>query len=148
MKDKEKEFYELAEKYHRFIAENVVTADSVPSLIDLLMKLYMSAMMLPEAEPETIRASSDHSDAVIVRFSEQIPTTYWEVFDPYVNTNPICGDLVDDLSDIAADLRNGMIEYDAGRFGNAVFEWKFGFDNHWGQHIIDALRALNSVRPR
>ena len=147
-KDKVAEFYELAEEYCRFIAENEITADLIPSLIKLLMTLYMSAMVLPEAEPETIESSLDNSEDVSIRFSDQISTTYWEMFDPYVDKEPVCGDLADDLSDIASDLGNGMKEYEAGRFGNAVFEWKIGFNAHWGQHIVDALRALHAVRTR
>ena len=144
-----KEFYEQADEYCRFISENVITADNVPYVMELLMKLYISAMNLPETEPETIAASSsDISECVTIRFTEQILTTYWEIFDPYADEDPVCGDLIDDLSDIAADLRDGMKEYEAGRFGNAIFEWKFGLNNHWGQHIVDALRALHAARSR
>jgi len=143
-----KEFYEQADEYCRFISENVITADTVPYVMELLMQLYISAMNLPETEPETIASLSDISEAVAIRFSDQIPTTYWEIFDPHADKDTVCGDLIDDLSDIAADLKAGMIEYEAGRFGNAVFEWKFGLNNHWGQHIVDALRALHAARPR
>jgi len=146
-KNQAKEFYEQADEYCRFIAENVIAADTVPSLMELLMTLYISAMNLPETEPETIAASSsDISECVTIRFTEQILTTYWEIFDPYTDEDPVCGDLIDDLSDIAADLRDGMKEYEAGRFGNAIFEWKFGLNSHWGQHVVDALRALHAVR--
>jgi hypothetical protein len=147
-KDQIKEFYEQADEYCCFIAENVISADTIPSVMELLMKLYISVMKLPETEPETIASLSEITEAVPIRFAEQIPTTYWEIFDPYADKDPVCGDLTEDLSDIAADLRNGMKEYEAGRFGNAVFEWKFGLNNHWGQHIVDALRALHAARSR
>ena len=146
--DQVKEFYEQADEYCCFISENVITADTVTYVMELLMKLYISAMNLPETEPETTAPISDISEAVAIRFSEQIPTTYWEIFDPHADKDPVCGDLIDDLSDIAADLKAGMKEYEAGRFGNAVLEWKFGLNNHWGQHIVDALRALHVARPR
>ena len=147
-KDKAEEFYEHADEYCHFIAENVVTADKVSSLMKLLMTLYISAMNLPETEPEIMQSSSNIAEDVSVRIGEHISTIYWEVFDPYVDEDPTCGDLIDDLSDIAADLRNGMKEYEAGRFGNAIFEWKFRLSNHWGQHIVDALRALHAIRTR
>ncbi|MCR4723107.1 MAG: DUF5063 domain-containing protein [Eubacteriales bacterium] len=147
-KDKAKEFYMLADEYCCFLEENVITADTVPHLIEMLMRLYISAMDLPETEPETNESSPGISDAVSVRLSEQIPAAYWEVFDPYVDEDPVCGDLIDDLSDIAADLTKGMREYETGRYGNAVFEWKHGFCSHWGQHVVDALRALHAVRAR
>ena len=144
--NKAKVFYEQADEYCRFIAGNVITTDTVPSLVEMLMSLYMSAMNLPKTEPETHDSSSDRSETFSIRFGEQISTTYWEIFDPYVYEDAVCGDLVDDLSDIAADLRDGMKEYEAGRFGNAIFKWKFGLNSHWGQHVVDALRALHAVR--
>ena len=147
-KNQAKAFYEQADGYCRFIAENVISSDEIPSLMELLMTLYISAMNLPETEPETIASSSDISGAVPIRFAEQIPTAYWETFDPYAGKDPVYGDLIDDLSDIAADLKVGMKEYEAGRFGNAIFEWKLGLNTHWGQHTVDALRALHAARFR
>ena len=145
-KNKAKEFYEQADEYCRFITENVITTDKVPNLMKLLMTLYVSAMNLPDTEPETTDSSSDIAEAVSFRIGGQISTTYWEVFDPYVYEDPVCGDLTDDLSDIAEDLKKGMNEYKAGRIGNAIFEWRFGLNNHWGLHIVDALRALHFIR--
>ena len=145
-KDKVKEFYGHADEYCRCISRNVITTDKVPTLMRLLMTLYISAMALPETEQETVKSSSDTVEAIPFRIDEQVPTTYWEVFNPYVYEDPVCGDLADDLSDIAADLKAGMNEYETGRIGSAVFEWRFGLRNHWGQHIVNALRALHSVR--
>jgi len=67
---------------------------------------------------------------------------YSEVFDPCVDESPVCGALSDDVLDIYADLRRGLVTYDEGRLGSAVWEWEFHFDHHWGQHAVDALRAL------
>ena len=143
----EKAFYELAGDYCRFLAEREITKDSVPALMELLMKLYVAALRLPKMQPETNTVPpSEGADKTPVRISGQIPSLYWEVFDPFVPDGPVCGDLSDDLSDIAADLMLGIMEYDAGRIGNAVFAWSFGFDDHWGSHAADALRALHSIR--
>lgn len=139
-------FYDLASEYCRFISESEITIDIVPYLIELLMKLYISATHLPETDPETIDSLSPDSGNLSIKLEKQISSTYWEVYDPYVDEQPICGDLADDLSDIANDLKKGMREYEANRFGNAVFEWKLGLNSHWGQHVVDALRALHAVR--
>ena len=101
------------------------------------------------SDPETIdSATSDKTDKMQVIFKEQIPTFYWEVFDPFTKEEAVCADLVEDLSEIAADLQSGMREFEAGRTGNAVFEWKFGLNSHWGNHVVDALRALHAIRIR
>ena len=68
---------------------------------------------------------------------------YWEVFDPYEDEPRVAGSLSDDLLDIYVDLRRGLGLYDAGHAGAAAWEWRLHFDQHWGHHAVDALRALH-----
>ena len=147
--DKIKEFYTLADKCCRFVSSNELTADLVPVLMELLMELYIAALKLPEAEPETIdNVSLSKTEIPVIRISEQIPAFYWEVFDPFAEETAVGANLADDLYDIAADLKNGMKEFEAGRTGNAAFEWRLGLNSHWGSHAVDALRALHAIRNR
>ena len=141
------EFYDLANAYCCFISENELTVDGIPFLMEQLMKLYISAMSLPEsASEEDPCYITSKKDCSSIRISNQIPQFYWEVFDPFVQEDSVCGDIADDLSDIAADLQSGIREFEAGRIGSAIFEWKFGLNNHWGSHTIDVLRALHAIR--
>ena len=147
--DKIREFYKLADTYCHFIATREITVNDISALMELLMRLYLSALDLPEAEPETVDpAASDRAAVTRITFEERIPAFYWEVFDPFVQEDAVCADLAEDLAQIAADLQNGMREFEAGRTGNAVFEWTFGLNCHWGNHAIDALRALHAIRTR
>ncbi len=109
------------------------------------MKLYIAAQNLPEPEPETERAVRQ-GEAMKVRLGEEISPYYWAVSDPGVLEEPVCGSLVDDLADIASDLQRGIEEYDRGKVGNAAFEWSFGFRHHWGDHAVDAIRYLHSIK--
>ena len=143
--DKLEGFYALAKAYCKYITETGISADSVPSLLELLMKLYVSAQTLPEPEPETDRPSS-RGEKSEVRLGEQISPYYWTVSDPCVLEEPVCGSLTDDLSDIASDLQRGIGEYERGNMGNAAFEWCFGFRHHWGDHAVDAIRYLHSIK--
>lgn len=144
-----KGFYSLANEYCCFISTAEITEDSLSTLMELLMKLYVLAANLPDAEPDTIEClTAGEVDISPIKFSNQILRFYWEVFDPYEKDEPVCGDLLDDLSDIAKDLKKGIAEYEAGRTGNAINEWKFGLYNHYGSHIVDALRALHTARTR
>ena len=140
-------FYKLADTYCRYIFSNVISKDNILALIELLMKLYISAVNLPEPEPETIHSTlSVESNAIQITFNDQIPQLYWEIFDPFVCEDAVCANIADDLSEIAKDLEIGMKEFEAGRTGNAAFEWKLGFESHWGSHLVDALRALHRIR--
>ena len=146
MMDRIRDFYHLADTYCRYVSSREMTYTDIPVLIELLMKLYLSAVSLPEAEPETSDASVP--EKIQVRFDRRIPVFYWEVFDPFIQDEAVCEDLTDALSDIAAELKNGMTEFEAGRTGNAVHEWKLGLNHHWGSHAVSALRALHTLRMR
>lgn len=71
---------------------------------------------------------------------------YWEVFNVYGDGETegiVAGDLSDDLLDIYFDVRRGLRLWasEAPRAA-AIWEWRFGFDAHWGNHAVNALRAL------
>ena len=52
--------------------------------------------------------------------------------------------LSDDLLDVYFDLRRGLELWDQEvPKAAAIWEWRFAFDTHWGDHAIDALRALH-----
>ncbi len=68
---------------------------------------------------------------------------YWEVFDPYVNEPAVAGSLDDDVLDVYRDLHRGLDLWDsAAPRAAAIWEWRFSFDMHWGDHAVDAIRAL------
>ena len=141
------EFYKLAKEYCQFISDTEISIQSAPALMELLMKLYMDAQKLPERDPETEGSSSLMTNTQLnVHISSEISPHYWLVYDPTSKEEPVCGDLTDDLSDIAKDLMDGIIEYDAGNIGNAIFEWKLGLDYHWGIHLLDAVRYLHWIK--
>ena len=73
--------------------------------------------------------------------------SYQEVFDPYAvpPENPVTGSLADDLSDILLDLEDGEQLWLQGEFAAAVWDWRFGFESHWGEHVTGALRAIRTL---
>ena len=142
-----KEFYDLAKAFCCFISENQITIDCIPSLMEQLMKLYISAMNLPNTSPEEdFDDTACCAEYLPIIISDEIPQFYWEVFDPFDQEDALCADIADDLSDIAADLLSGIREFEAGRINDAVFDWKFDLDTHWGNHLVDVLRALHALR--
>jgi hypothetical protein len=69
---------------------------------------------------------------------------YWEVFDPYVDEAPVAGSLSDDLLCVYSDVRRGLDLWKSkAPRAAAIWEWRFHFDTHWGDHAVDALRALH-----
>jgi hypothetical protein len=86
---------------------------------------------------------------------------YWEVFDPtyteqdgkteqgwkITDKEPTQGWLVDDFADIYADLKEELTKIDQvgtdEAIEDALWQLKFGFNHHWGNHCINAMRALH-----
>lgn len=85
---------------------------------------------------------------------------YWEVFDPTYSEEGTPGNswkltekdqslgwLEDDFADIYADLKVDLIKIDQigtdESIENALWQMKFGFNSHWGNHCINAMRALH-----
>lgn len=77
---------------------------------------------------------------------------YWVVFDPAYDKEdePTQGWLVDDFADIYADLKEELTKIDQigtdESIEDALWQLKFGFNHHWGNHCIDAMRALHYLR--
>ena len=74
--------------------------------------------------------------------------TYWVVFDPTNenDTEPVCGDLFDDLIAVYRELKNMLLLYDKGTpaaVEAAIWNVKFNFDIHWSNHCIDCIYALH-----
>ena len=116
-----------------------------------VLRLYGAALELPPPwsegpntdEPERV----DHSEwQAVAAAVSRLPLNYYgELSDPLPVPpgQPGIGSLVDDLADIYRDVVTGLRLYDAGRNGEAVWQWAFNFRVHWGDHATGAIRALH-----
>jgi hypothetical protein len=73
---------------------------------------------------------------------------YWSVFTPtdLRDDEPVCCDLLDDLGDIYQDLKKALVIYDLPIEyckEHAIWQFKFDFETHWGNHCINALRGIH-----
>ena len=71
---------------------------------------------------------------------------YREVFDPVFDTEALTSTLSNDLSEIYCDLKEHLAQFDKGdpqSQSEAVWEWTFGMQTHWGHHLVDALRPIH-----
>lgn len=140
------EFADLARRYCQLCERGQCGDDraTVDSLLALLCELSAAALRLPSVEP------SDRQDvdrrpqpADLVRFE---PNCYRECFNPFeLEEEPVIGSLSDDLGDVYVDLRQGLDTLDRGTpddARDAIWNWKFSFESHWGEHATGAIRAL------
>ena len=139
-------FVREARAYCRFVetASELVLAERLRAARERLLGLYMAALALPSVEPDDTDAPpSPNVAASWPGFAGK--DVYWEVFDPYEHdaTDPVAGSLTDDVLGVYGDIKPGLTLWDASQEQNAIWEWRFNFDSHWGDHAIDALRALH-----
>ena len=101
--------------------------------------------------PPPSALTNDEAAALQRRLGEKLGDIdfYSVVFDPYdFDTTPVTGSLADDLADIYRDLQDGFAALRNGETANALWQWKFGFDSHWGKHAVEAMYALYNVRSK
>jgi len=146
-------FAELAGQYCSWADLGVGDPESdYKTAIRLLPALYLAALGLQECDPGSVAIPSC-SDAewksVYNRFRTMPVGLYPDVVDlsDYPAQTVGYGDLLDDLADIYRDLVGPLQVYNAGHSNAAVWNWRWGFQNHWGTHLVSALRILHHYRP-
>jgi hypothetical protein len=70
--------------------------------------------------------------------------TYSFVFDPY-DPEQVDSQLSDDLTQIAADLENGLRHFTLGDTAEALWWWQFSYVSSWGNLAGAQLNALLSI---
>ena len=126
---------------------------SVRNALIRIATLYLAALELPPEwseeladAPDAKRISDEERWAIDRGISARLPfSAYARVFDPFVlpPEEPVVGTIGDDVADIYRDVVSGLIEYQAGRTAQAVWEWAFQLRLHWGRHATDAIYALH-----
>jgi len=117
-----------------------------------MVALYAAALELPQPWSEGVSAKHPSEPALAERLealrerAAAIPLQYYsEIFSPLVlpPEEPVVGDLADDLLDIYRDVAVGLALYEAGGVEDAIWQWAFRFQTHWGEHASSAIRALH-----
>lgn len=152
------QFAEVAENFCFIIDnhDNFSPKEFVYKIADLLIHIYSTGLSLPEVksfdfdQENSERITAIECTKICKEISQKLGkyNFYWNIFDPFEKSEPGCQMLGDDLADIYRDLKSGLMAYRRGTktdINLAHWEWRFGFYNHFGDHITDSLRALNRI---
>ncbi|MFF5701934.1 DUF5063 domain-containing protein [Streptomyces sp. NPDC012794] len=104
--------------------------------------------VLPEERYEPDLGPEPDVDDLRERFALMLEPVdvYSEVFDPYEpRKTPVAHRISDDLADVVADLRHGLIHLQEGRVTEALWWWQFSYFTNWGPTASAMLRALQSL---
>ena len=137
------EFVVAAGRFIRFVDDSDALAREafVREIQPIVLDVYAAGIVLEhdysgdELEPSE-RMTADEWWSLYRRLQRQLGN-----FDSIVD-----GSLSDDIADIYRDLIAGFVPFDSGDVGEAVWEWRFGFDSHWGRHAAHAVYALHVLR--
>jgi hypothetical protein len=139
-------FVDAARAYRAYVegAAALPLLDRLVQARERLLVLYHAGSRLPDVEsPDGVEAT---------RGDDRPPSwpglgdheEYWEVFDPYQEDSLVSTTLSDDILDVYRDVGQGLRLWDRDLPREAaIWEWRFHFEWHWGDHAIDALRALH-----
>lgn len=120
----------------------------------VIAQLYSAALELPDREPSTVETrrstlSSQEWMALFTSLRDQLKD--YDAFGPDATESRRSdeGSLADDLADIYRELRDGLAGWnntDPTRQGDAVWDWRFGFLVHWGDHALSAMRTMHRIK--
>jgi hypothetical protein len=141
------QFAEVAHRYCSWVENEARDSIDLIMARRLLAELQLAALGLPElgsGDYQKIhKPAPELKQRVLQRVSAVPFKHYWNTFDPLKeNEEPVCGDLSDDLADIWLDLWEGLYLFAAGHKLEANFHWRVLYDSHWGQHVLEAQRAI------
>jgi hypothetical protein len=146
---------ETARDYCRLIERMLGREDWLSPLFQLLPRLHASVVAVPD--PGGMDIEPEHSD-LDDRFDlfSKLRTclgerdVYWLEFDHPEDApgddEHRTGSLADDLTDIYFELKRGLRLLDAAGPEAVAHLWEVGFNQHWGQHLVDAERHLYALK--
>lgn len=144
------EFVALARRYVAAIdqAEALGALGLLRVCADLLPRLYAAALALPPPPMDAENLTQSAVESPLARLSVLLAheyNNYWEFFDPRVDDPPVAGWLADDLADIYLDIVRPLAGYDRGQVAAAVWQWRFDWRTHWGDHLVDGMRLIHRL---
>jgi hypothetical protein len=133
--------YEAIQGYLKIMDGSGASEDRLDELalaLDRLALAYHFAHC--EFEDSDLDAPRDDYAELRRRASALIadPSPYNMVLDVSVNigeTEIGVGDTIDDLADIASDMQKVLWLWDHASVEIALWEFRWGYENHWGEHL-------------
>ena len=115
--------------------------------LDRLVICYHEA---PDVEPDTAdgpEAPRVDEQAIMERAGAAFPDLGWY---PLVDVQtgedqtPWASDAIGDLVEIAADLIDVLWLFEHATLNDAIWEFRFGYQTHWGKHLHEVRTYLHS----
>lgn len=141
------DFSEVARLFCDWAEKGSLTSEQAQQhLADLHACILRVQLLTPEGEGdcEDFLTNEDWK-RIYNRFQTLEPHIYRNVYDPLEDQPGVdIAPLADDLADIYRDVKEGLVLFDRGLFEEAIWQWRYNFQIHWGRHLTAALTALHA----
>ena len=148
--------FTVAAKAYCSLIENLPDVDQQESAHQLsvaLSELYAAAHHLKSPinisdDDRTARLSDERRTELSGPLWDKLePFDFFQFFfSPFEDKEPTGTGLTILLIDVYEDVKEGLLLIEMQADPEHVqWEWWWGFENHWGKHAIDAMKALQSV---
>lgn len=124
---------------------------SPDALIPILSSLLHLGFELPQNEASDVETNDLRSQVEYNHVRRSVAErlnhdAYWVPVDPFnldvEEVETTLGMISDDIVDIYIDLSHGALVADQHSLDDAIWEWRFSFETHWGRHASEVLSAL------
>jgi len=115
--------------------------------LDRLVAEYQRSEDVEVVDDEADAASTDYH-AIYQRAGASYPTLGYYTHiapDEDMEARPGLADAIDDLADIARDLSDVLWHLDQDRVTDAIWHFRFTYQNHWGVHLHSLRVYLHST---
>jgi len=149
------ELVDVARQYCSLIDRVPAATDWLAPMFSVLPRLHAAIACLRDPGggdlPPEIADLDDRFDMFsVLRISLGDRDLYWleydHPFEPNMEGEHRTGSLADDLTDIYFELKRGLNMLEAANQDEVAHVWELGFQQHWGQHLVDAERHLYSLK--
>ena len=145
-------FAETAKKYISLVEsfDQLSLGEGLSKMGVLLPELHACVMALGGGEPEQVpdheRSDLDDRFELFSRVKEHLgeEDAYAVELPTETDNHVLTGSLADDFVDIYYDLSTGLELLEQQQAEKALRKWLETFRLHWGQHLFDAIFALQS----
>ncbi|MBB3186826.1 DUF5063 domain-containing protein [Microbacter margulisiae] len=154
------EFITVAAEYCIFI-ENSVSTDKqifIKQAVKYLPTLYLKTILLPsvvdfpeEESERTVTEAEYENVRVSIETLLGTDDMYLTTFHPEIQYSeaPIAASISEDLADILQELKDFLFNCQLGDedlLSNALDNCLYGFHQHWGRKLLNALTALHQLQ--
>ena len=151
------DFQSVARQYCTLVENSTtLSRDAFLKQIHVLLPLLVAyAARLPNVSPDSENLNDEKVEqgpiieAINRTLGEQHSNHFYElIFDPWEKGDnpPVASSLAIDLAEIYADIKEGFAALErGGPLNDVLWEWKYGFESHWGRHATQSLVAVHSL---